>query len=86
MNGCVLEALIDCLAFLSLSDDDTVNPDAAVGALEQAAFILRKMPANEQSEFRDFLSDMVQSEATAKRGEEYRQFLRRLPAELGLTD
>jgi hypothetical protein len=41
----VLAALLHCMAFLELSEDDTVDPDWAVEAMEYVAGYLQRLPA-----------------------------------------
>lgn len=44
MNEAVLQALVDCIAFIELSPDDVIDPDAAVRALEDVSFVLGDFP------------------------------------------
>ncbi len=44
----VLAALLHCVAFLELSDDDTVDPDWAVEAMEYVATYVQRLGQNER--------------------------------------
>jgi hypothetical protein len=76
----VLEALVDCLAFIEQSPDDVIDPDAAVRALEDVASRLAALAPREREPLLRRLRALAE-EADAPR----REFIERMPESLGLT-
>jgi hypothetical protein len=72
------KALIDAAAFLELSGDDVIHPDAAVRALESIGATLQSASPSELSAVRAALSDLIAAEraglARADRLQFYEQF------------
>ena len=77
---------IETLAFLELSDDDTINPDAAVEQMEQIVSILNHLTANEKTEFINFVQKFADSAKTSGAPEKRIQFFRSLPYAIGLVE
>ena len=73
------EAVVDAMAFLELSDDATVNEDAAVSMLEQLSATLQKASKDE-------FAALEEAVAKAKRGKKgtAREFYNEFFADLGL--
>jgi len=81
-----MKLAVDACAFLELSGDDVVDPDAAVAQLEGIAFTLKaELSAEECREFSSYVADLARRERAAGSDEERVTFLERLPEYLGLT-
>src|SRR5688500_1557198 len=50
MQRVLTEALVEVLAFIDMSDEDTLDQDAATNQLESAAATLQKLTADERQE------------------------------------
>jgi hypothetical protein len=84
MNRLLMSIVLDALAFLELSGDDVVDPDAAVGLMESIAASLTALAPADRQEFLDFVE--AQARDAAKRNDErVSRFLRSLPEALGLS-
>ena len=81
MADAYLAALLDCIAFLELSDDATVDPDAAVRQIESVAHLLRSARAD-----RDRMIADISALAAAEPNPERRRLFERLPSYIGLVD
>jgi hypothetical protein len=83
MNRTLMSAIVELAAFLALSGDDIVNPDAAVSQLEQLSAKLRELSAPDREAFISFVQELA--EAERKRGDSSRaEFLAVVPENLGL--
>lgn len=51
INNCLLNSLIELLIFLEFSDEEMVNPDAAIRAFEQLSIRLLELSDSEKSSF-----------------------------------
>lgn len=80
MPDAYLAALLDCIAFLELSDDRTVDPDAAVRQLDSVAHLLLSAPSEREQIISD-ISTLAAAEPDADR----RRLFERLPTYLGLV-
>ena len=80
MPDAYLAALLDCIAFLELSDDATVDPDAAVRQMESVAHLLMSAGAD-----RDQMITDISTLAAAEPDVERRRLFERLPSYLGLV-
>ena len=75
--------IVDSITFLALSDDDTVDQDAAVEQLEHIAAQLDQLPGRNIDQFLTFVERGAREAREA--GEHARAaFLASLPAQLGL--
>ena len=81
MNDAVLQALVDCIAFIELSPDDVIDPDAAVRALESVSFVLGKLPQEEQVALARRIVQLADRETDGG----YAAFIRSLPEAIGLA-
>jgi hypothetical protein len=82
-----MKAVIDLAAFLELSDDDVVDPDAAVEQLEILAFNLKHLTQEERQVFIHFISKTVADLETKElSNDNLVSFLRSLPDSLGLIE
>src|SRR5207247_2382604 len=55
MNKVLLRALVECVAFAELGGDDVIDPDAAVGLMEQIAALLHELEPPDRAEFVAFV-------------------------------
>ena len=67
-------AIIDLAAFLELSGDDVVDPDAAVNALESLAFALNSATPEEVAAVRSAIRDQLTLSPSRERAEFLRSF------------
>jgi hypothetical protein len=86
MNAILIRIIVDCAAFLELSDDSVVDRDAAVQQLEQIASMLEKLSPSEQAEIVNHIKTYALEEGSARGKGRYWQFLENLPDALGLQD
>ena len=86
MNEILMQAVVECAAFLELSGDDVVNPDAAVRQLEGLASTLRELTPPDRIAFTEFVEDLARSELENHGSTRRVQFLQTLPENLGLRD
>jgi hypothetical protein len=63
----LLQALMDCAFFLELSDDDVVDPDAAVQQLEQIQAHLLSVDASQRVTLRRELEALAVEQSSAER-------------------
>ena len=77
----ILDALVQVLLFLELSDNETLNEDAAIAVMEQIAMTLQRMDAPARDRFLQYLR--YRAEQTAHEPE--RQTIATLANSLGLT-
>ena len=83
MNPVLMNIVLDALAFLELSGDEVVHPDAAVGLVESIAACLKSLAPADRQVFLEFVE--VEARAAALRDDSrVAQFLRTLPEALGL--
>ena len=75
-----LDAFLNCLAFVALSGDDTVRPDAAVRELESVAAALRAAPEVQRRAF----AGRAQGLAAKEPDEARAGFFRTVSTDLGL--
>jgi hypothetical protein len=78
----LMEGLVQTILFLELSDDDTVDEDAAVALLEAIAALVQRLGPAEQSEFLSYVNQRAHSVDAST---EERECIRALPASLGLV-
>jgi hypothetical protein len=86
MNQILMRIVVDCAAFLELSDDSAVDPDAAVFQLEQIAAALCELTADERAKFTTFAKDHAQRLETLEGKTERSELIGRLPQQFGLHD
>lgn len=67
-------ALIDAVAFLELSDDDTVDPDSAVKAMESIAWNLNKCSRQDKQVLKEALAELVHEEKKSFKRQDCLQF------------
>jgi hypothetical protein len=78
----VVEALLDCLMFLELSDDEAVNPDDAVRMMEWVAHLLGDLsPAD-----RLHLTELTEARAAREEDPDRREFLLDFPEAFALVE
>ena len=63
MNRSLMRAVVESLTFLGLSDDDVIQPDAAVTQMEEIAAILQTLASDERLVFANFVTEMAEAEA-----------------------
>lgn len=69
-------ALLHCAAFLELSEDDAVDPDGAVEAMEHVAAYLQRLSPAQVDAFRLALAQLEEYGAKHGFSEELLEFLR----------
>ena len=74
-------AIIDLAAFLELSGDDIVDPDAAVNAMESLAFALKSATPEEVGAIRSAIRERLGSSSP-----ERAEFLRSFAENVGLAE
>jgi citrate lyase beta subunit len=84
MNATLMKSIVESAAFLSLSGDDAVQPDAAVAQLEQLAATLKEMSQEDRQTFVRYINDLAQQERRAGKDKERIAFLETLPENLGI--
>jgi hypothetical protein len=82
MNNAVFFSITtQVLLFLELSDERTLDPDAAIELMEQIAASLHQLDANDKAMFIEYLNHRTnQAENTSER-----QALKNMAESLGLT-
>ena len=79
-SSVLMRTVMDCLAFLELSGDDVIDPDAAVGMIEAVAFELQKLPEPRRAAFVALALHRAAEQDDPRSAE----FFRRLPEAIGL--
>jgi hypothetical protein len=79
-------ALVTAVAFLELSDDDVVDPDAACGILEDVARELSRATPKERHALQIALAQMRASEELNANREEILEFLDTFLSAFGLKE
>jgi hypothetical protein len=77
----ILELIVGLAAFLELSDEETLNLDAAAKQMESMAYLLNRLPTADV----DQLIGYVQRRAADEQHAEVRRFLEQFPEAFGLT-
>jgi hypothetical protein len=67
-------AILDLAAFLELSGDDVIDPDAAVNALESLASALKSASPEEVAAIRSAIREQIASSASPERAAFLRSF------------
>jgi hypothetical protein len=81
----IAKALIEAAAFLEFSEDDSVDPDEAVRALEGIAYTLHKASPEEIAALRDALREMVDASQTDAARAAARRFSDAFLESMGVT-
>jgi hypothetical protein len=82
----VLAALVHCAAFLELSEDGAVDPDAAVEAMEHVSAYLSRLPEDRAGELRAALTRLAQHSRKQGGPDELQAFLDDFVENLGVAD
>jgi hypothetical protein len=80
MNDTLVRAILDLAVFLEFADDQTVDPDAAIEALEQLSSTLMGMDPADQIAFTTSVGQLASQYGDA----EVSEFVRSLPSAFGL--
>lgn len=80
MNESLGQAVLELLLFLSTAEDETVDPDAAIEQLEQAAALLQRMTPADQRDLTALAERLAEKAKTPARA----KALRGMGAALGL--
>ena len=75
MNRVLMRIIVDLAGFLYLSDEDTVQLDAAVEQLENLRAELLTLAPEEREEFRQYLAERLAEEQREGRPPEILEFL-----------
>ena len=78
-------SVLHCTAFLELSDDDVVDPDAAVEAMEHVAMYLSSLDAPSTTRLSEQLSRVVRHARKDKWPEDVIEFLSEFLENFGAT-
>ncbi|MET7666825.1 hypothetical protein [Micromonospora luteifusca] len=81
LTGVLLDALLECLSFLELSDDEVVDPDEAASVQGRVAGHFDALGPAE----REVLTRLVKARAAQETGA-VREWLDELPKSFGLLD
>jgi hypothetical protein len=73
-----MQAAVEFAAFLELSDDNILDPDAAVRQQEHLSWIFRNLSKDDIQRFRNFIHDLAVSEEAAEGQTKRVKFLSRL--------
>ena len=84
MNTILMRTVVDFAAFLSLSEDEMVNPDAAVAQLEYLAAALKQLNLEERLLFIRFTKNLAEEETQLYGASQRTRFLDTLAQNLGL--
>jgi hypothetical protein len=79
MNEHLTKAIVDIAIFLEFTNEEYLNPDIAVEAMEQLAAQLQEMPEGDQ---RDLAKRIIGLSASYE--QQHREFVADLPEALGL--
>ncbi|WP_233290483.1 hypothetical protein [Kitasatospora sp. MBT66] len=74
--------VVDIVRFLDSSEDDEVDPDAAVRVMESVSWALTRLPDGQRDRFLTVLADLATAETDPGR----REFLEAFPFACGLVD
>jgi predicted ATP-grasp superfamily ATP-dependent carboligase len=81
----LIRAVLESVVFLGMSDDNIVDPDAALSQLEAIAAILKEWNAQDRSNFLNRVQDLADEEEAATGRTKRVEFLLSLCDNLGLT-
>ena len=84
-NALVLEALVEVLIFLEFSEDEVVDPDAAIEVMETIAGILQRMSSVEREAFLRQLEVLSDTQAISEIGQRRSEYISDMPGYLGLA-
>ena len=85
MNPVLIKSIVELAVFLGLSGDDIVNADAAIVQLEQLAFTLKQLDADERLLLAKHINGIaIQERKLGHSSAERVLFLETLPEHLGL--
>jgi hypothetical protein len=82
----IVEALVEAILFLELSDDDTVDPDAAVTALEGIAGHLRRLTPAQKGELVASIRRLAEAQPATAEGQRRKTTISGIPENLGLSE
>ena len=81
----LMRAAVEYAVFLGTSDDQTVQPDAAVAQLEHLAAILQRLNDRELDQFRLFVQRIAEDEESESGHTPRAEFLSSMLDNLGLA-
>ncbi len=82
LTRALADALVDIAWFIDGADDEQMDPDDAVKALEGIAATLGRLSHDQRGDLLDVLGAMAEAEGDAAR----REFLSAFPGDFGLLD
>ncbi|MEU1622666.1 hypothetical protein ABZ479_35890 [Streptomyces sp. NPDC005722] len=82
LTHALADALVDLAWFVEDTDDEVMDQDDALKALEGVAAVFDRMPEAQRAAFLDLLGEMTAAEADPRR----RAFLEDFPEDFGLVD
>jgi hypothetical protein len=83
INPILVNVVVEMCTFLSLSDHDAVNPDAAITQLEQISSMLKDLSRDDKESFLRHVGELA-DRAHAAADDERATLLKALPRHLGL--
>ena len=86
MNEILLKAIIDLAAFLELSGDDILDPDAATTQLDNLTAVLSGLTQPERDKFIAYIEKMSKDFAEHGSDERFLRFLLSFPESFGLRN
>lgn len=81
----LFQVALDSIIFFGMSNDDVVQPDAALSQLEAIASKLQELPLNAKQEFLAFVQRISDSEEAEGGSRERIEFMRELGENIGLN-
>ena len=84
MNLTLMKAIVDLAVFCGVSEDNIVDPDAAVAQLEQLMFTLKQLTSDQIDEFIQYVQHLIVEESTASTNSDRQAFLLSFAENLGL--
>ena len=79
-----MQALVETLIFLELSEDDTLDPDAAVKAMEAVAYYLQRISDKDKPAFISTIFDIAESQPATAEGLRRKEFIKSIPEYFGI--
>jgi hypothetical protein len=82
LTQALTEALVDLVWFIEGADDDHMDPDDAVKALEGVAVVVDRMSDGQRAELQELIETLAAAETDHRR----REFLEAFPEGFGLVE
>jgi hypothetical protein len=86
MNSVLVRAVVEALAFLELSSDEAIDPDAAVKAMEEISYRLQALSKRDKATFCKMVRALADDLTREGDSQERIDFVRSIPFGSGLED